>query len=115
MLKILRITASFLMVAVLIGMVADGVRAAEMALTPAVSMSADGGMPDCDWCGGGDDATAICAVYCSSNSASAMALLPAQANVLHLGSANVGVVIVRLLTGSDAPPDPFPPKSSVLS
>ena len=115
MLKVVHITASFLMVALLIGMVADRVCSAEMAVTPAVLMSANCEMPDCDMCDGGDEAAMVCAIYCSSNSASAMALSPAPIEMFRPNGSEVEIVIVRLPAGLGAPPDPFPPETSVQS
>ena len=115
MLKAFRIAASLLVVTLLIGMATDGVHAGMLKTAPVVSMAGEGGMPDCDGCGGDDRSAAVCAVYCSSNCVSAMALPPVLADTVHPDPLASDYTVVRVPAGLWAQPDPFPPRLLVLS
>ncbi len=112
--KSLRVALPILIAALLIGTVWDSARASEAAIAPAVSISADHTMPACAGCSSGSEAALVCAASYFSNCASAVALLPAPAEVPRNGSVAAKMAFVRWPAGSGVAPDPFPPKSTVL-
>jgi hypothetical protein len=116
MLRVFRIAASLFIVTLLIGVATDGMRAAAMTMAPQMSMSGDGGMPDCDGCDGDDASSAVCAIVCTPASGFAMGLpVVAAAKLACPAHAETGCMAFRIPAGMRAPPDPFPPKVLVLN
>jgi hypothetical protein len=115
MLKMFRIAASLLIVTLVVGLAADGVRATEMAIMPVVSMAGDASMPNCDGCDSCAEAAAVCAVYCSSSGASTMSLPSNWVEGLHPDRCVPSAANVQVPAELREAPDPFPPKSLVLS
>jgi hypothetical protein len=103
-----------LAVALVTGVVTQGVHAADMSAKMAVANS---GMPMPDSCGGccGDDSSCassgVCSVACGHIPA-----LPVAGVRLHpvpLHSGEPGAVLTRV--GWSAPPDPYPPRPTIMS
>lgn len=114
--KAFRIAASLLIVALLIGVATDRVRAAAMTMSTPMSVSGDGDMPDCDGCDDDDAASGDCAIVCASGSTLAMALPEvAAAEFACLARTETRCMAFRIPPGMRAPPDPFPPKILVLN
>jgi hypothetical protein len=114
-----RIAVFVLAMAMALGLSAHAMRAAHMDLKAAAATAADipaSGMPassKCDGCG--DDQKAIspaaCSAYCSS-----IVALPTTCPILGaVPHATPGHSEIPIATGHAFPPDPYPPRPSILS
>jgi hypothetical protein len=105
------VCAWFLTLALVAGFALHGVQAAHMkASMPVAAMQAP--MPDgCDGCDEGGKAFAACSLLCAGFIAVAPVAVGAQIIEASFAYALADVEGVSL----QAPPDPFPPKSPVLS
>ena len=112
--KALRIALPILIAVLLIGTVWGGARASEAAIAPSVSISADHTMAACAGCDSGSEAALVCASSYFSNCGSAVAFLPAPAEVPRNGSVVAMMGFGRWPANSGVAPDPFPPKNTVL-
>lgn len=113
MLNTTRIAAPLFLIVLLLGVAADGLRAATMPTAPQMSM-AGGEMSDCDGCLT-DVALGDCAFVCNSVSVFAAALPEAFAATLAFPArAETWFMAFRISPGMQAPPDPFPPKTLAL-
>ncbi len=99
-----------------LGLVAQGVVAAQMdakmmTTAPAGEMSPSSG--GCDGCGGGDGGTPAtgCFAFCGGT----VAVLPSVAPLKTVAVEQPNPIAVRSDPGRVGPPDPYPPRSSVLS
>jgi hypothetical protein len=82
--------------------------AAAVAATPDSAMPMPG---KCDGCAGQEKAMAACSAFC----ANAFALLPAVIGFVSVPVETVGPGIEASATGHVFPPDPYPPRPSILS
>ena len=109
-----RICAMLLSFALLLGPTAYSVHASGLNARMTTAMSGDmhssGLCDDCDGNKAGVPAGA-CSVICSGM----IAVLPGAAQFARLPVEAHGHVFARVMTGLDAPPDPYPPKATVLS
>lgn len=106
-----RLCALVLALTLAVGLATHGVKAAQMsAQTAAAAMSAP--MPDgCDACDQDGDTMPACAALC----AAMIAVLPLPPDLVSAARAPAHPVLVLRTTGLRGPPDPFPPKPSILS
>ncbi|NBJ12750.1 hypothetical protein [Microvirga arsenatis] len=106
-----RLCALVLALTLAVGLATHGVKAAQMsAQMAAAAMSAP--MPDgCDGCDQGGDTMPACAALC----AAMIAVLPLPPDLVSVAQAPAHPVLVLRATGLSGPPDPFPPKPSILS
>lgn len=112
--RVRRIAVLLLALALTAGWMSHGVRAADMGVKMAVAAASD--MPisgKCDGCGGGHDSmqAGTCFAYCGP--VSALPSAPAVCDVLPVDTVQYRPVLPG--TGWGAPPDPYPPRPSVLS
>ncbi|WP_345822136.1 hypothetical protein ABC766_10310 [Methylobacterium fujisawaense] len=105
------VCAWFLTLALVAGFALHGVQAAHMkASMPVAAMQAS--MPDgCDGCDEGGKAFAACSLLC----AGFIAIAPAAVGPQIIGASFAYVLADVEGVSLQAPPDPFPPKSPVLS
>ncbi len=110
-----RLLNLLLVVALAAGLVSHGVQAADMAAK--MSMDAGSTMPmsgKCDGCGGeGKDCMSpgTCSLICGTVFA-----LPATSPVFHVLPAAPGeFAAIPAGVGWNSPPDPYPPRSTILS
>ena len=82
--------------------------AAAAAATPDTSLPMPG---KCDGCAGDEKAMAACSAFC----ANVFALLPTIIGFVSVPIETVGAGVEASATGHTFPPDPYPPKPSVLT
>jgi hypothetical protein len=82
--------------------------AAAAAATPDTAMPMPG---KCDGCAGHEKAVGACSASC----ANVFALLPAVVGFVSVPMETVGPCVEASATGHAFPPDPYPPKPSILS
>ncbi|MBM1170124.1 hypothetical protein [Microvirga arabica] len=106
-----RLCALVLALTLAVGLATHGVKAAQMsAQMAAAAMSAP--MPDgCDGCDQDGDTMPACAALC----AAMIAVLPLPPDLVSVARAPAHPALVLQATGLRGPPDPFPPKPSILS
>lgn len=102
-------------VALSLGLVAHGFAAAGMGTKMAAAAAGEMSSPSggCDDCSGGDDGMAPAG--CFAACAGTVAVLPSVASIKMVGIEAAAPIAVRSSLGHGGPPDPFPPRSSVLS
>jgi hypothetical protein len=115
-----RICATLLSFALLLGPAAYSVHASGMNAKMITAMSSDmhssGACDDCDGNKAGAPASACSVISCSGMSCSGMiAVLPGAAQFARLAVEAHGHAFASVMRGLDAPPDPYPPKATVLS
>lgn len=90
-----------------------GAQGSEMA-AKMISTTADMPMPDdCDDCGGDDGMDpAACTAICAS---SAPAILPIKAVIIAQGRAGRTTFARSAPSGSSGPPEPYPPRLSIIT
>ena len=105
------ISALLLVLALVVGSVTQGVQASDMALkmaTATMDMPMPGG---CNGCSGDDPGMlAACSAVCGI--AAVLPLVPTVAGAISVAPPAARAISVAGLHG---PPDPYPPKSSILS
>jgi hypothetical protein len=112
-----RLVVIVLSVALATGLVVRSVQALAMDIAaPAATAAAttDTGMPmsgKCDGCAGDEKAMAACSAFC----ANVFALLPAVVGCVSVPVETVGPCAEAPATGHVFPPDPYPPRPSILS
>lgn len=112
--RVRRITVLLLTLALTAGLMSHGIRAADMGVKMAVAAASD--MPisgKCDGCSDGRDGmqAGTCSPYCGT--VSALPSAPAVYDVLPIDTQQYAAVPAA--TGLGVPPDPYPPRPSVLS
>lgn len=113
--KLRRIFALLLVLTLAVGLVAHGAGVSDMGVKMATASASD--MPVPGKCGGcGDDKagmpTGMCGVYCTAGT-----FLPLAAEAFDVAStSSTGFLTAGVtLPGHGYPPDPYPPRSAVLS
>ena len=112
--KMRRISAVLLTLALAVGLVTHSVANLDVGLKPAMA-AASSDMPmsgKCDGCGDEQKGMdAACVAYCSG-----VLVSPVVAAVMDVLTADIlGPSVVRALTGRTPPPDPYPPRPTILS
>lgn len=96
------------------GTVAHAVQASDMAVE--MAMTADGGMPGCDGCGGGNDddpaGKPTCMQVCI---APAVAILGSDIMVVAMSTGRLIPSVASESVGRTTLVDPYPPRSRVLT
>ncbi len=109
-----RMSAALLSLALVFGPAAYSVHAsgmdAKMIMTMSSDMHSTGACDDCDGNQAGVPAGA-CSMCCSG----VTAVSPSVAEFARLPIEAHGHAFARVMTGLDGPPDPYPPRSTVLS
>ena len=112
--KLRRISAILIALALGVGLLAHGVGASNMGVKMALAAANDMPATDkCDGCGSGDDGMSLgaCSAYCSTFTA-----LPSAAAVFDMLPMEIrGHTAVPIAMGWGIPPDPYPPKPTILS
>lgn len=70
-------------------------------------------VPRCDGCGGGDDA--MPAAGCFALCGGAVAILPSTTTSKVIAAKQLPIAVVRIESGRDSSPDPYPPRRTTLS
>jgi hypothetical protein len=99
-----------------LGLVAHGVAAAQMdakMMTAAAAGEMSPSSGGCDGCGSGDDG--MSAIGCFALCGGTVAVLPSVAPLTFIAVERTTPRTVRSDPGRVGPPDPYPPRSSVLS
>lgn len=105
------ICAALLVLAFALGSATQAVQATDMAGKLVAASSSDKPMPDgCKACGDDDMSKMACAVVCAVPAG----VLPSMAAVADLPAAVATCVQDEFGVGRTSPPDPFPPKPSLL-
>lgn len=108
--RLARMIAVLAVLAVAAGSVINAAQAISMAIDMAASHS-NGAMPDCDDCQGGDHAEMACASACVTPLAAV--ILPGLSLVMTSAEAVLDPGVQQLV-GHSRPPDPYPPRTTVL-
>jgi len=106
-----RIIAVLVALAVAAGSVVNAAQATSMAIDMAAASHSDVAMPGCDACPGGDDAGMACASGCITLLA---ALIPSEPSVAETPTGPLDCSVAQQLVGHSRPPDPYPPRTTVL-
>jgi hypothetical protein len=105
------ICAALLVLAFALGTVTQAVQAGDMAVKLATAASSDKPMPSgCNACGDDDMGNMACGVVCAVPTA----VMPDKAAVSDLQSVVITDFEDEFGVGRTGPPDPFPPKHSLL-
>jgi hypothetical protein len=105
-----RIIGVLVALAMAAGAVVNAAQAASMAIDMAAATHSDGAMPGCDGCLGGDGGMA-CASGCITP---LVAVIPAVPSVAEIPTALLLGSNAQQLVGHSRPPDPYPPRTTVL-
>lgn len=106
-----RLSAFLLTLALVVGFAAHGVKAAHMGAAMA-AVATDPAMPDgCGGCDGDGRAALACSALCAGY----VATVPVPVSVDAIENAFRHGIIAVAGVGLRGPPDPFPPKPSVLT
>jgi hypothetical protein len=106
-----KICAALLVLAFALGTVTQAVQASDMAVKLATTASSDKPMPaGCNGCGDDNMGNMACAVVCAVPAA----VMPDNVAVSDLQAAIVTCLEDEVGVGRTGPPDPFPPKPSLL-
>lgn len=105
-----RLITVLVALAIAAGWVINAAQATGMAIDMAAATHSDGGMPGCDGCLGGDAGMA-CASGCMTL---LTAVIPAAPSIAVSPTQALPGCGVRQLVGHSRPPDPYPPRTTVL-
>lgn len=97
--------------AIAAGSVTNAAQASSMAIDMATAAHSDGAMMGCDACPGGDDTGMACASGCMTLLA---ALIPAAPSIAVPPAQALASAGAQHLAGYSRPPDPYPPRTTVL-
>jgi uncharacterized membrane protein len=109
--RLARMVAIVLSLALVAGAVLHAAQATSMAMEMSVAAHSDGTMPGCDGCPGGADGGMACAKACVTPAA---AVLPTGLPVVGTPVKTFEAAHVQALVGHLRPPDPYPPRTTVL-
>lgn len=81
---------------------------------PLAVMSGEGApmVPGCDGCGGDD---AMPAAGCFALCSGAVAILPSVNHSKVVAAKQLPIAVIRVESGRDSSPDPYPPRRTILS
>ena len=109
-----RIFAALVSVALMLGPAGYSAQAASMSAKAVMAMSSDMHSPaKCDDCGG--NKAGVPAGACALNCSGIVAVSPGAAAFVSVPDETHGAVFAPIMIGLDTPPDPYPPRSTVLS
>lgn len=109
-----RLSATLLILSLAVGPAVNSVHASSMGAKMAVTAASDTQSPGkCDGCAGGKNGVApvLCSVYCAGVTAAPLDV----ARIDFLPVEIFGRLATRQLAGLQVPPDPYPPRPTVLS
>jgi hypothetical protein len=107
-----RVITVLVALAMAAGSVINAAQAASMTIDMAAATThSDGAMPGCDGCPGGDDAGMVCASGCIMP---LTAVIPAGPPIAETATQALLDSGARHLVGQLRPPDPYPPRTTVL-
>lgn len=109
--RLARMVVVLLSLALVAGAVINAAQATSMAMDMSAGGHSDGMMPGCDGCPGSDDGAMACAAACLALTAAILS-----------GGSSVAATLTRVFiaTGTQVlvdhhrPPDPYPPRTTVL-
>lgn len=93
------------------GLVINAAHATSMAMDMATAAHSDGAMPGCDGCPGGDDAGMACAAGCITP---VTAVMPSGPSIAEPPVEALIASGAEPLVDHRRPPDPYPPRTTVL-
>lgn len=109
--RLARMVVVLLSLALVAGAVINAAQATTMAMDMSAGAHSDGSMPGCDGCPDGNDGAMACAAPCL---APATAVLPVGTSVAGALARIFIAARTQALVDHHRPPDPYPPRTTVL-